>query len=124
MNFLNKTYTNALILLSIGSFSCEKAATDTVILEGYVRTHGTNDPVSNIVISVDAIKSGEGMGIITSGKRERLGQTTTNASGYYRFNLKVFEQAERLSFEINDSHENASYHANFFDRDRCQICEE
>jgi hypothetical protein len=39
------------------------------------------------------------MGIITSGKRERLGQTTTNASGYNKFNLKIFDQAEELSYK-------------------------
>ena len=121
INFLNKTYTIILLLFSIGNFSCEKVATDKMTLEGYVRTHGTNDPIGNIIISVDAIKPGEGMGIITSGKRERLGQTTTNASGYYKFNLKIFEQAERLSFKINDNLQNAGYHGNFFDRDLSQF---
>ncbi|RYE27557.1 MAG: hypothetical protein EOP42_19075 [Sphingobacteriaceae bacterium] len=41
------------------------------------------------------------MGIITDGKRETIGYTTTDKNGHYKIKLKIFRGAERLEFYIN-----------------------
>lgn len=90
-----------LLLLITVTFSCTKEGIDTVTVEGVVRDDASKDPLVGIYISIDGIKSPSGMGIITDGKRETVGRTTTDANGYYKVKLKVFKEAERLEFYLN-----------------------
>jgi hypothetical protein len=93
------------IIISIGftllTLSCEKADTDIMSIEGIVKDYITGQPVSGVTISIDALKSPSGMGIITDGRRKNVGQTSTDSRGYYRVKLKVFDEAERLEFSLN-----------------------
>ncbi len=91
-----------ILFLSIAiGFSCKKEGIEIISVEGIVRDDASKQPLSNIVISIDGIKSPSGMGFITDGKRENVGQTTTDANGYYKVKLKVFSEAERLEFYLN-----------------------
>ena len=83
------------------TFSCRKEDIDTLTVEGMVRDDASKKPIAGISISIDGIKSPSGIGIITDGKRETVGKTKTDANGYYKAKLKVFNEAERLEFYLN-----------------------
>lgn len=87
--------------------SCEKEM-DAIIIEGIIREEGSNKPIAGIQIFVAAIESSPGMGII-GGRRDYVGQGTTDPVGYYRIKLKVFKKAERLDFDINAAHAKGGY---------------
>lgn len=82
-------------------FSCEKEGIDVFTVEGIIRDDVSMQPISMIPVSIDAIKPPTGVGIITDGKRERVGRASTDANGYYKVKLKVFEEAKRLEFYVN-----------------------
>jgi hypothetical protein len=96
------------LLVSI-IFSCEKEGIDIITVEGVVRDDASWTPISGIFISIDGIKSPSGMGIITDGKRQTAGRTTTDVNGYYKVRLKVFEEAERLEFYLNPAIQKQGY---------------
>ncbi|HEY5236414.1 MAG TPA: carboxypeptidase-like regulatory domain-containing protein, partial [Rhabdochlamydiaceae bacterium] len=75
-------------------FSCKKEDIETITVEGVVRDDASRAPLAGVFISIDRIKSPSGMGIITDGRRETVGRTTTNANGSYKVKLKVFKEAE------------------------------
>ncbi len=104
-----------LILLLLVLSSCEKEKTDNYTIEGQVRDDITNLPVEGVHISVDAIKPSSGMGIITDGKRKTVGEVTTDRNGYYRANLKVFQEAQRLEISINDNNRKEGYTDGYLD---------
>lgn len=81
--------------------SCRKEGINTINVEGVVRDDASKKPIAEIFIAIDGIKSPSGMGIITDGKREAVGQARTDANGYYRVKLKVFKGAERLELYLN-----------------------
>jgi hypothetical protein len=84
--------------------SCKKAEKGyKMVIEGFVREDISNQPIDNVYIFVDAIKSSTGMGDFISGNRENAGQAKTDSKGYYRLSLIVFEGAERLEFRINEN---------------------
>ncbi len=99
-----------ILLLSLASLNsaCEKEI-DIITIEGYIRDEASIEPIAGIQIFVDAIKSSSGMGIITNGRRENVGQGTTDSKGYYKIKLKVFKEAERLEFFINGGHIKEGY---------------
>ena len=93
-----------LFLLISPTFSCTQEgieSKETISVEGVVRDDASKAPLAGIHISIDGIKSPSGMGIITDGKRETVGRTTTDANGFYKVKLKVFKEAERLEFYLN-----------------------
>ena len=102
-----KIFLFALILCSF--LSCEKEDTNRMRLKGRISDAYTNKPLSNVKISIDAIKSSSGMGIITGGKRMRIANFVTNENGDYDVKLKVFDGAENFYFYINAGSEKAGY---------------
>jgi hypothetical protein len=91
-----------ILFLSIAIiFSCKKEGVETISVEGVITDDASKQPLSGVLMSIDAIKSPSGMGIITDGKRETVGRTTTDANGYYKVKLKVFNEAQHLEFYLN-----------------------
>jgi hypothetical protein len=91
-----------LYFLSIAIFSgCKKDNSDRMLIQGVVRDEASFQPVPGITISIDAIKSSSGWGILADGRRETIGEATTDANGYYKVKLNVFPEAERLEFYLN-----------------------
>jgi hypothetical protein len=103
------------LFLSVALFSCKKENADTISIEGVVTDDVSNLPVPGIVVSVDAIKSPSGWGILTDGKREPAGRVTTDANGYYKVNVKIFNEAEFLEFTINPGRINNNYDERYHD---------
>jgi hypothetical protein len=89
--------------------SCKKEAINSITIEGVVNDSASKKPLSGIYIQVDAIKPSSRVGIITDGKRESVGQTRTDANGYYKLNLRVFQEAKRLEFSVNGGQHNEGY---------------
>lgn len=106
---MHKRYILILSLLIVVNFSCKKLDINVYEIEGIVTDPASRLPVSDIKISIDGIKSSSGWGIITDGKRETIGRTSTDANGYYHIKLKIFKDAERLEFYLNPGLEKADY---------------
>lgn len=113
------------ILIACLSFiyvtSCKKENQDKVVVEGIILDDQSKKPLDGIVIYIDGIKTPSGMGIITDGKRERVGQTTTDVNGHYRVDLKLFKSVERLAFYINPAHRKEGYADRHTDTDLSSI---
>lgn len=99
----------SLLIIAFILLSCEKEATDIVIIEGKLRDEVSGQALPGINISVDGVKSPSGMGIISDGKRKTVGRGVTDANGYYKIKLKVFEEAERLEISLNSDFSNEGY---------------
>ncbi|MBX0334457.1 carboxypeptidase-like regulatory domain-containing protein [Pontibacter sp. HSC-14F20] len=112
-----KTINYPVLLLSllIMFSSCEKEDIDIFIIEGQIRDDLSNQPIEGVHISVDAIKSPSGMGIITDGKRKRVGEATTDKNGYYKARLKVFQEAQLLEISINENNKKEGYTDGYID---------
>ena len=82
---------------------------DIIIVEGYIKDDASNIPLTGITLNIDAIKSPSGMGIITDGKRKKVGQTVTDANGHYKVKLKLFKEAESIEFWLNRGGANGAY---------------
>lgn len=105
------------LLLLLVSVSCEKVDIETITVEGVVRDDASQKPIAGLTISIDGIKSPTGVGIITDGKRENLGYSTTDSQGHYSIKLKVFKSAERLEFSLNPGNQMEGYvysHEDFY----------
>ena len=99
-----------LFLISIGIIvSCKKEGIETISFEGVVKDDVSQQPLAGVSISVDAIKSPTGTGIVTDGKRETVGRTRTDANGRYKVQLNVFKEAERLEFWLNPGQPKEGY---------------
>jgi hypothetical protein len=102
-------YLILLLSLLVVFSSCEKEDVDVFIIEGQITDDITNQPIDGVQISIDAIKSSSGMGIITDGKRKAVGKATTDRNGYYKAKLKVFNEAQRLELFINEGYQRQGY---------------
>lgn len=103
MSILKTTFF-ILFIVSLLFTNCKKEDnTKTIIVEGVINDKISNTPISGIQISIDAIKSPSGMGIINGGKREYIKSLITDNNGHYYTKLKVFDGAEKLEFKINES---------------------
>ncbi|WP_207420714.1 hypothetical protein [Desertivirga brevis] len=97
----------SILMFSFFSFhsSCDwtsvEPPSETIIIEGTIKDELTNEPLPGVEIRTDAIKSSSGMGIITNGRRKRVGETSTDNNGNYSLKLKVFKDADRLEFYLN-----------------------
>ena len=87
--------------------SCEKDI-ETMTIEGTIRDEASLEPIAGILIFVDATKSPSGMGLL-GGKRESVGQGTTDLKGYYKIKLRVFKEAENLDLFINGANFKEGY---------------
>ncbi len=97
-----------LFLLIVVFISCSKEPTETITIEGTVQDEVSQQPLSNIYIIIDGIKSatsGFG-GIIGNGERKNVGNVTTDVNGHFTVKLKVFKGADRLNFYLNPEHIN------------------
>jgi hypothetical protein len=106
------------ILLSVAltaNYSCTKEGifakeeADKMSVEGFVKDDASGEAITGVTIYIDAIKAPSGMGLITDGKRKRVGQTATDSKGYYKANLKIFKEAERLEFYLNPGKSKEGY---------------
>jgi hypothetical protein len=90
----------ALIFGSLLLNSCSKLVGEKktkMSIEGFVRDQYNATPVAGVTISVTAIKpSSGGVGLNLDSKSEMVGNAVTDASGYYKLNMNVFEAATRL----------------------------
>src|SRR5690606_26562537 len=95
---------NVTLLISFALIfcSCVKENIDIFIIEGYITDSISHQPIGGVPIRVDAIKSPSGMGIVSGGNRETVGQATTDKKGYYKAKLKVFKGAQRLQIFLNE----------------------
>lgn len=112
-----KTVTNImlLILVCLVFSACEKEDVKIYDIEGKITDDILNQPIEGVHITIDAVKSPSGMGVITSGRRETVGETTTDISGYYKVRLVVFDEAQRLEIAINENSQKEGYTDGFID---------
>lgn len=105
---------NSFLLLLLLCVSCLKEPTETITIEGTVQDEFSQQPISNIYIIIDGIKSstsGFG-GIIDNGERKNVGNVTTDVNGHYKIKLKVFKGADRLNFYLNPENIKKDYSDN------------
>lgn len=88
-------------MLILTILACKKQDVDVLTIEGIVRDDASKSAIAGVTISIDAIKSSSGWGILTDGKRVNVARTTTDVNGYYHVKLKVFKDAEILEFYLN-----------------------
>ncbi len=99
-----------ILLLTIFTFfSCTKEAVDVITIEGVLLDRASRQPIPGVSIIIDGVKSSSSWGIITDGKRETVGRTATNASGYYQIKMRIFKEAERLEFHLNQQEQREGY---------------
>lgn len=112
-----KAIPNLILLLSlcIVFSSCEKEDAEIYVIEGRITDDISNQPIEGVQIQVDAVKSSSGMGLITDGRRETVGEATTDRNGYYKANLIVFNDAQRLEMSINENNLKEGYTDGYID---------
>ncbi len=108
---MSKKINNLFFLLLFMCISCLKEPTETITIEGTVQDKVSKQPLRDVYIIIDGIKSatsGFG-GIIGNGERKNVGNVITDVNGHYKVKLNVFKGADRVNFYLNPEHPKKGY---------------